>query len=242
MKSTKVLITAPLKQDPRYFIEHQKSLDALIIPEGVEVSRYWVVNDCPECIPLINGEFIERNTGDVYAKTANDHIWSNDNLSKMHELRNLTIKYALERGFDYWFSVDTDLILRPETLQVLLEDDKDIVAEIFWTLGARGGWWSNAWMYDQAGGNHEKEWNEPGCYKVGGTGACILVKRRVFEAGVDYTKIPNIERVLWGEDRHFCIRAVCNGFDIWLDTKCPPEHIFTEKVYRDFMRRSYDDT
>ena len=34
---------------------------------------------------------------------------------------------------------------------------------------------------------------------MGMTGACTLVKRKVFEAGVDYTPIPNIRKALRGE-------------------------------------------
>ena len=31
----KVLIAAPLRQDPKIFMEYQKGLDSLIIPDGV---------------------------------------------------------------------------------------------------------------------------------------------------------------------------------------------------------------
>ena len=51
----KVLIAAPLRQDPKIFTEYQKGLDSLIIPDGVEVDRYFVVNDCDEVIPYIRG-------------------------------------------------------------------------------------------------------------------------------------------------------------------------------------------
>ena len=147
----------------------------------------------------------------------------------MHALRNETIKRALEIGADYFFSVDTDLILHPKTLTQLLTADCDIISNIFWTNG-----WCNAWMYDQAAGMSQ-EWKTPGVYKVGMTGACMLVKRRVLEAGVDYTPIPNIKKCLWGEDRHFYIRAACAGFDMYVDTHFPAVHLYTETDYINFM-------
>ena len=134
MSCIKVLITAPLRQDVPVFREYQRSLDELEIPEGVTVERFWVVNDCPEVIPEIRGDYEVVNTGDVYQKIANDHVWMPENLAKMHELRNRTIRRALMGGFDYWFSVDTDLVLHPATLRVLLEADKDVVSEIFWAM------------------------------------------------------------------------------------------------------------
>ena len=55
---TRVLIAAPLRQDPKIFREYQKGLDSLIIPDGVTADRYFVVNDCDEVIPYIrNAEY-----------------------------------------------------------------------------------------------------------------------------------------------------------------------------------------
>lgn len=231
----KVLITAPLRQSKGIFEAYQNALDRLIVPGGVEVDRFFVVNDCPEIIPYIRGGYEVMNTGDLYQKTHDDHIWTHDNLTKMHALRNRTVKAMLDGGYDYWFSVDTDLVLQPETLATLLSADKDIVSEIFWTKN-----WCNAWLYDQAAGML-KEWKNPGLYQVGMTGACTLVKRKVFEAGVDYSPIPCIVKALWGEDRHFCIRAACAGFEMWIDTHYPAEHLFTDALYREYLRRQTHD-
>lgn len=231
MKSIKVLIAAPLRQEPRIFREYQEALDRLYIPAGVSVERFYVVNDCPEVIPLIRGRYTVMDTGDIYQKADNDHVWTMRNLNKMPMLRNETVREAL--SYDYLFSVDTDLVLQPETLQTLLNADKDIVSEIFWTNG-----WCNAWMYDQASGMTE-EWKTPGLYRVGMTGACTLIKTEVLRRGVDYTPIPNIRNALWGEDRWFCIRAACAGVEMWVDTHYPAEHLFTAAMYEAYMRRKY---
>lgn len=230
MSCTKILITAPLKQERHIFREYQDALDALVIPDGVTVERFFVVNDCPEIVKDIRGSYIIMNTGDRYDKAVNTHLWTHENLTKMHDLRNATIQFARAGGYDYWFSVDTDLVLHPMTLQALLAADKDIVSEIFWTNG-----WCNAWLHDQSGGMRT-EWHIPGLYQVGMTGALTLVKRKVFTA-IDYTPIPNIVKALWGEDRHFCIRAACAGFEMWVDTHYPAEHLYTEAEYKQFIAR-----
>jgi GT2 family glycosyltransferase len=154
----------------------------------------------------------------------------------METLRNMTIRHALDHGYDYWFSVDTDLVLHPDTLRYLLEADKDIVSEIFWSTSKDIHYWCNAWMYDQGSGMPD-EWHNPGLYQVGMTGACTLVKRHVLESGVDYTHIPNIQRALYGEDRHFCVRAAVHGFELWVDTHCPAIHLYTETEYQKYMNR-----
>ena len=234
---TKVLITAPLRQDVGIFREHLASLDRLHIPEGGAVDRFWAVNDCPEVIPEIReASYAIVNTGDEFRKTENDHIWRRDNLEKMPYLRNLTVQWALDNGYDDWLSVDTDLVLHPDTLTWLLEADKDIASEIFWTKGKDGGYWCNAWMYDQAEGM-SLDWLEPGLYQVGMTGACTLAKCEVLEAGVNFSPIPCIRNVLWGEDRWFSIRAAVHGFEMWVDTHVPAVHLYTEEVYQAYMAR-----
>ena len=231
MKSTtKVLIAAPLKQDVDIFQEYQKGLDRLIIPDGVEVDRFYVVNDCDEVIPHIKGDYVVVNTGDIYQKAVNDHIWTEANLSKMPTLRNMTIERAMP--YDYLFSVDTDLVLQPETLGTLLAAGKDMVSEIFWTNG-----WCNAWMYDQAQGMLQ-EWKAPGLYQCGMTGACTLISTDVFRKGVSYSPIPNINKVLWGEDRWFCIRAACAGVEMYVDTHYPATHLFTRAMYEAYMKEA----
>ena len=225
---TKVLIAAPLRQEPKIFTEYQKGLDNLILPEGVTADRYFVVNDCDEVIPYIrDAAYDVVNNG---AMQYREHLWTGELVSNMAVYRNMTIRKALEGGYDYLFSVDTDLVLEEHTLQQLLADDKDCVAGLFWTNG-----WSNAWMYDQVTGNNLPEWQEPGLFQVGGTGALFLIKRKVLEAGVDYTPIPNLRKAVFGEDRHFCIRAVCNGFEIWADNHCQPVHLYRNKHYDDFI-------
>ena len=233
--SKRILITAPLRQDVDVFRAYQDGLDHLQIPEGYNADRFFVVNDCPEVIPAIrDADWVTVETGEVYEKTHNDHLWTMDLMWKMGELRNMTIRRMLDGGFDYWLSVDTDIVLDPWTLYRLLEADKDIVSEIFWTQAPNGRYWCNAWMVDQSAGMTE-EWRKPGLYKVGMTGALTLVKRKVFEAGVDYTRIPNIHSALRGEDRHFCVRAACAGFEMWIDTHCPATHLYTRQLYEEYM-------
>ena len=234
----KILITAPLKQEPKIFEEYQKSLDELIIPDGFTADRFFVVNDDPEIIPYIrNAAYITHNTGDSYRKTENDHLWTDANFSKMSDIRNMTIWYMLKNGYDYWLSADTDLVLNRHTLEYLLAADKDIISEIFWTRSA-SGLWCNAWMYDQYGVTQEdfEQWKQPGVYPVGMTGALTLVKRKVFEAGVGYAKIPNIRDALHGEDRHFCIRAACAGFEMYIDTNAPATHLYSEEIYQEYIK------
>jgi hypothetical protein len=234
----KVLIGGPVRQDKDIFIEYVKSLRALELPENCKADRYFIFNDCDlsDCLEPGEGfEFI--NTGDAFACTEQTHDWSYINYDKMHILRNRMLELTLTGGYDYYFLVDSDLVLRPQTLRHLLAQEKDLIAELFWTpLEPGGGWcWQNAWEYDQATASNEAiaQWRQPGVYPVGGTGACFLINRRVIEAGVSYTPIRNI-RCFYGENRWFCIRAIVAGFDIFIDTQCEPLHLYRRSTYEQY--------
>lgn len=232
----RILLTAPLRRDPRIFDAYQDALDELIVPEGFQMDRFFVVNDCPEVIPHIRNAAYVTYDSDPEEIQAQEHVWPGAIIQKMCNLRNITIQYMLRQGYDYWFSVDTDEILNRHTLEYLLGANKDIVSEIMWTEGPDGVPWCNVWMYDD--GDCDRQWDtwiNPGLYQVGGTGGLILAKRRVFEAGVGYARIPNIRKALCGEDRFFCVRAACAGFDIWTDTHVPAIHLFGEKEYQAYM-------
>lgn len=234
----KVLIGAPLNQKAHIFKEHLESLHKLNT-EGIQVDFFWVVNDCPEVIPMLNeNEYMVKNYGDVYECDEKEHHWPLQAMLKMGELRNILLRKALYEGYDYYFSVDTDLILKPDTLIQLISRQVPLVAEIFWTKGPDGKYWSNAWEFDQCSSTPDAllKWRTPGLYEVGGTGACFLIHRSVLESNVHYGRIPCILGSLVGEDRHFCIRALCNGFKIYIDTTLPCTHLYRESEYQTYMK------
>lgn len=233
----RVLIAAPLRQEPKILLEHLKSIDNLYIPEGVEVDRYYVVNDCPEAIRILKDRDIRYtvyDTKDEYKKVDGDHLWTNANLNKMHLLRNLCLAEAYEKKYDFMLSVDTDIVMHPMTLKALLEAKKHLVSEVFWTP-SRMGTWPNAWMYDQMTTGDTSAWKEPGLYEVGGTGALFLISWQAINDRVTYAPIYNIKDALIGEDRHFCVRAACAGYKIYLDTHYPATHLYDEAAYLKYM-------
>jgi hypothetical protein len=240
----KILIGSPVRQDEKTFIEYLKGIDNLLVPKDAQVARYFILNDADPALKkhLQPHEYEEYNTGDDYICTEQTHYWSPVNLSKMSILRNRLLKKVLDEGYDWFFMVDSDIILQPTTLMQLLSDKVDMVANIFWTEGEPGSksFWPNCWDYDQCSFDNAHKWINPGLYEIGGSGACFLISRKVLEAGVDYTPIHNI-RAFHGEDRWFCIRAVCAGFKIYVDTHRPVTHLYRPSVYEEYMKLRYPE-
>lgn len=233
----RVLIAAPVRQDEKIFKEYLESLDSLEIPEGVTVDRLFIFHNSDNLIPLVNCSYGILKTDDDYPRDTKSHVWTEKNIENIIRIKNTIAAHTLQYGYDYVFMVDSDLILHPKTLRALLDAKKDIVAEIFWTrFDPDGVPLPNCWMYDGYDGVTEeamREWVEPGVYKVGMTGACILIHRKVFESGVCYNDIYNISYS--GEDRFFCVRAVAHNFEIWVDTHYPCTHLYRDSEYREYM-------
>lgn len=181
-----------------------------------------------------------------YNKDEGGHYWRNEQVWRVARLKNNILQYAREHQYDGVFLIDSDLVLHPRTLEQLVSSQNEIVSNIFWTSWQPGTkempqvWLQDEYALYRRGGSALEatealdedaqasaflnQLRIPGCYEVGGLGACTLIRRSVLEAGVNFDRIPNVS--FWGEDRHFCIRAQAYGFQLFVDTHYPAYHIY----------------
>lgn len=166
--------------------------------------------------------------------------------------RNHFVMETLKGGFDYLFMVDDDNPIPPDTLEKLLEDDKDIVIAPILSRNPN----PNTGIHDLCAFYSEekmieKDEFEPAPLRIyenikhfrdngylhridaGGTGA-MLIKRHVLETlhkkyldyVFEYGDITvNGQRRTMSEDAEFCERAVDAGFSVWLDDRVRPLHL-----------------
>lgn len=138
--------------------------------------------------------------------------------------------------------VEPDLQLDGLTLPVLAAAGVDVVGEVAWSRRPEP-WESetrllpSAWeasghalvpaTFESEGSAYRameveflRRLEVPGLHRVGGISGCMLVRRRVLEAGVRFSELPNLP---WSGHGHaFCVRAVACGFELWADTCVPP--------------------
>lgn len=225
----RILIGAPVRQDIKTFKRYLKSLNGLN-KEGLEVDYLFILHNSPELKHLLNeSQYIEYQSNNDYVKT-DSHHWSNENLKDVIIMKNHLLTIAKKLDYDYFFLIDSDILLHKNTLQHLIKQDKDIISEVFWTSWNIGEEEQpNAWIFDfYSFDNLEtlKTWRNKNVFEVGGTGACILISKKVLTVDqIDYKPIKNISYSLW-EDRAFCIRASVYGFKIYLDTHYPAVHLY----------------
>jgi len=137
--------------------------------------------------------------------------------------RNMLIDYMLKGDYDYFFMLDTDTIPPVDSIERLMSYDKDLVGFLnycgragkkrpivlnsghFVHNGKRGLDWMRIDDVDKI-----KELTKVWATSVGS----LLVKRKVFEAGVKFRNAPLLSV---GEDIWFMIGANSAGFEFWLD-------------------------
>jgi GT2 family glycosyltransferase len=252
----RILVGSPVYQKPAILQEFLDSLRrlnqntialdfAFVDDNRDEVSR-GLLRSFAEEVPAAVTILRNRAQSDDYLCNEATHYWSSGLIWKVAYFKDKIIELAREQGYDYLFLIDSDIVLNPRTLEHLVSLKKDIVSEIFWTV-----WRPNApllpqvWLYDtytqyevstgerpsseEIMERHKlfiEQLKQPGTYEVGGLGACTLISKQALHAGASFKKIKNL--TLWGEDRHFCVRALALGLSLFVDTHYPAYHIYRE--------------
>jgi glycosyltransferase involved in cell wall biosynthesis len=235
-----VLIGAPVRQDETIFRLYLNSLRALNTT-GLEVDWFFILHNSPHLADYLKPHQYRLQSSDgSYVRDDTTHHWTGGNLRQVAEMKNELLRMAQDGGYDFFFLVDSDLLLHQDTLQQLVKADKQIVSNVFWTRwGPDTPEMPNAWDFDrylfQAGSL--EAWQKPGLHQVGMSGACILISREVIDAGVNYSAIYNVSHSIW-EDRAFCIRAACAGFPIYMDTTYPARHLYRESDVQEVLRNA----
>ncbi|YCA41910.1 glycosyltransferase [Bacillus sp. JZ8] len=262
----RVLVGSPVHQKPSILEPFLHSLQRLtcntidihffFIDDNENNESSAMLTSFQETTPNVKIE--SSQLADVYLRDERTHYWNDRLVWKVAGFKNHIINHCLEEKYDYLFLIDSDLLLEPETVEHLIQTEKDIVSEVFWTR-----WQPNTeplpqvWLMDEytqweqrrgeeltEEGKYKRHMEfinklkEKGLYEVGGLGACTLLSRKALEKGVNFKQIKNLS--FWGEDRHFCIRAAALGISLYVDTHMPAFHIYRDSdlAYVDeFMTR-----
>lgn len=141
------------------------------------------------------------------------------------QVRNLIADWTI-KGFDYLFSVDSDMILPRDCLVKLLSHNKDVVSGLYIQRMFNQ---HNLELYDRNGRISYEDISGKGLVEIYGCGfGCVLVKKEVF-IGVGYPQFEYHSAIdhayTISEDTDFCAKAVSKGFKIWADTSVKCGHI-----------------
>lgn len=242
-KPIRILVGGPVRKRADILAAHLQSLESQELPKRVQVS-YCFVEDYPTADPAQDmlAAFVREHEGPVLLKSSQTnntdfadnhpvtHQWTVSAMQRVAQLKNAILKVAVDGQFDYVWLCDSDLICDPTTLASLLSAQKAVVSAVYWTkwntdpkLAAAPQVWQRP-PY-QLGLPHypEAKFREDlasrKLVKVGGLGACTLIRRDVIEKGVHFGKPPDFPSggLMDGEDRHFCEWARRLHVDLYAD-------------------------
>lgn len=161
------------------------------------------------------------------------------------EARNLSVKYALENGYEYIYFRDDDVVdLNPNTMMQLMGRKVDIIAGVYCSksippepliLG-----FGNA-LPKTFGGY--TDWTKGDIFKADavGMGNCLIrteIFRHIPEPWFRTTTRQELDDEIGRlgdtltEDVYFCLKARRYGFDIWVDTG-------SQSFHQDFVNARY---
>ena len=137
---------------------------------------------------------------------------------QVDQVRNLIADWIIN-GYDYLFSVDSDISFSKDTLKKLLAHDVPVVSGIYRQRKEE----QIIEVYGFDGRN--MPWNtlaNKGLVEIGGCGfGCVLIKKEVF-TGIDYPHFFYSHAIdhknTISEDTFFCHKARSKGFKIYADT------------------------
>ena len=148
---------------------------------------------------------------------------------RIDQVRNLIADWIV-KGFDYLFSVDSDIGFPPDTLEKLMSHRVDYVSGIYRQRDESGIYLE---IYDdnQKRMSVEEVSGKTNLFRIGGSGfGCVLVSKRVFEK-IGYPHFEYHSAIdhndTFSEDVDFCRKAIKNGFVLYCDKSVICDHFGT---------------
>ncbi|PQP82109.1 hypothetical protein C0Q44_20880 [Paenibacillus sp. PCH8] len=207
-----VFVGSPVRNRAWIMDRHLQSIKQ----QAVQKQYTYILNDSEDQTEDILHEhqipYMTHNLGRTYG-----HMRGQYSYHHLALLRNVLLDEFLKSDCDYLFSVDTDIIIPEHSLQQLMDNDKDVCSMLIRNHPKVQA--HNAMI----GEKHISKFRE-GLFPVDLTGAVYLIKREVIEAGVRYGSHPT------GEDAPFCEQARRLGFELYVDTRLRPVHVYAEGV------------
>jgi len=196
---------------------------------SAEPVELWVYDDCddPDSSRLLHQAgvrilpTIPNLDPSAYRRAEDTHKWDVPTYRRVARIKNLGIDEFLKTPARHLFLIDSDVLLRPGTVDHLREAALPIIASVYWT-----NWYPHHGRGPNMWGSPPEPLTIPGHHDVHGTGACTLIERSVLRKA-RFDPVPKLARE--GEDRWFCHLARRAGYRLVM---CAG-HFEPLHVYRD---------
>jgi GT2 family glycosyltransferase len=209
---SRIMIGCPVRNRAWILPFYLQYLTALNYPQE-QIEYCFVINDSTDDTETILLEFARRfPTRLLYDNSSRPGGWKRGfyQFSRLADLRNRLLEEFLQSHCDYLFSVDSDILVPANCLQLLLQAEGDVVSALVCNGEEIGDdRFYNVFTLIENHLQPIRDFPRDRLFPVDCTGAAYLIKRRVISAGVRYNS-------RWGpEDVGFCREAKEHGFTIF---------------------------
>lgn len=221
MEYQKVLIGCPTSYHKRYCLKaYVAGLRKLIYPNA----NFIIVENSQDDTYFNE---IKALTADMPNFILQKGPWFDGAKDRIIASRNQIRQYALDNGFDYFLSLEQDVIFQDaDAVQKMVAHGKDIVAGV--VIGEQlmnGQWAPSPMLYVDSKVDPEKMWfldpkeiEKPQCIEVRATAlGCVLMSRAVLEK-IQFRYAGGFD------DMMFSLDARAARFKIYCDTTIRTEH------------------
>lgn len=228
-----IVVGCPVQDREHIIEEYLQCISNLDYPKDRIIPCFFVNNTSDKTgqiildwISNVNSDYkmiIYDRKDNVYKKRKDDQSRQKRDYTLFAVVRNHFLKLIKDNGidWDYLFSVDSDILVQPDTLTRLLSHQKSIVSALVYN-GLNWGQREYNYRVKKVTSGREGycvyQHIPHNIFEVDVTGACYLIKREVIDAGVKYSSTG------FGEDIGFCEAAKEKGFEIYCDPTLKPVH------------------
>ena len=167
--------------------------------------------------------------------------WFEGARDRIVESRNILRKTALDKNYDYFLSLEQDVIPPKDVIQRLLSHKKDVVSGLYFNYNTVDGknilvpmLWGKAKKEDEILFIDSKSVIRNSVISVGACGlGCVLINKKVLEK-VKFRYDPKKDSF---DDMYFSLDVHSNGFDILADTSVKCKHLIKERHLWDDVKK-----
>lgn len=253
MNDKRIMIFAPVHQREWILPLYLRNLYNIEYPKRL-LSILWIVNNSKDDSLKLLQDFKNRHNNEY--ESINIQIWNNpemgiDSRDTIHrntytyrwlsDLRNRGVSECLKRNCDYLFSCDSDILVRSNVLELLLNADKDYVAgliyngyetheSIYWKipniLRKEGNYYKHV--------NNYYTKNKIGIIECDYTGAVFLCSQKALPF---YVFAPDKA----GEDLPACQALQKAGFTLYACCDSYSQHVMSPRWLNEFKNFGFEE-
>lgn len=237
----RILIAAPVNEQEKIFKEYLISINSLKLTPEYTVNKFFILNKDSNLSSMLQpNEYCYEDNNFSINKENGYHNWNKERYTNIAILRSFILEKARLGKYDYLFTVDSDVLLHPNTLLHLLKLNLPVVTEAVWTKTPNG--------ITTVDGEYEgwrhftnrtyKDYFTPGLYEINWGGMVTLIHSSIFNIEtIDYKQINQV----FGEDSEdwsfFCkIYSHFPEFKLYMDSKYPGRHLYNESCYKRWIK------